>query len=397
MQLHFIYKDSLIRADELVKAAQMQSQFDFEEQLRQREAEEMQRQLEQEARLNRQKIVTVFFVIGFALMIVLAIVIFRSLKQKKAANILLEDKNQQLKQQQEEILVQNEMLLKQKEEILKQNQLIVEQQEELIRKEKLASVGKLTKGIVDRLINPLNYINNFSSISKEFGEEIAEILDEDENIKTDIREEVDEVLETLNSNMEKISIHGKSATLIVKGMEKLLREKSNKYYATNINILLKEATTSIINQYKTEVNENEFDINVSHNFDDTIEEIDILPYEIEEVIKNIIHNTCYTLHKKFSDFNKNYQPEIIITTKKQGNNCKITIKDNGTGMPQSELTHIFEPFFTTKPTSKGIGLGLYIVEDIIKIHKGTILAHSKENEYTEFVIELPVSNSKNSK
>lgn len=139
INLSYTYKDTLIREDDILKAAQAESQFKFDRQMREREAEELQRQLEQEAKLNRQRMITIFFIIGFALMIGLAVVIFRSLKQKKAANALLEEKNSQLKQQQEEILVQNEMLTQQKEEIEAQNEEI------LIQKEKVEHANKHIK------------------------------------------------------------------------------------------------------------------------------------------------------------------------------------------------------------------------------------------------------------
>ena len=53
-------------------------------------------------------------------------------------------------------------------------------QEELIRQERLASVGSLTRGIVDRILNPLNYINNFSESSEDLIEEIVEVVKEEE-------------------------------------------------------------------------------------------------------------------------------------------------------------------------------------------------------------------------
>jgi two-component system NtrC family sensor kinase len=69
----------------------------------------------------------------------------------------------------------------------------------------------------------------------------------------------------------------------------------------------------------------------------------------------------------------------------------IHIWDNGTGIPKKLLGRIFQPFFTTKPTGQGTGLGLSLSYEIItKGHGGRIKVESKEGEFTEFVIQLPV-------
>jgi signal transduction histidine kinase len=69
----------------------------------------------------------------------------------------------------------------------------------------------------------------------------------------------------------------------------------------------------------------------------------------------------------------------------------IRIRDNGNGIPSAVKDKIFQPFYTTKPTGKGTGLGLSLSYDIItKGHGGELRMSSKENEYTEFTIKLPV-------
>ena len=71
---------------------------------------------------------------------------------------------------------------------------------------------------------------------------------------------------------------------------------------------------------------------------------------------------------------------------------EIRIRDNGSGIPEDKLNKIFQPFFTTKPAGQGTGLGLSISHDIMTAHGGSIRVESKENEYTEFVLNLPVTN-----
>ncbi|NOT37774.1 MAG: hypothetical protein HOP11_10395 [Saprospiraceae bacterium] len=69
----------------------------------------------------------------------------------------------------------------------------------------------------------------------------------------------------------------------------------------------------------------------------------------------------------------------------------ISVKDNGSGIPQNILGKIFQPFFTTKPTGQGTGLGLSLSYDIVKAHGGEMKVESKEGEGSKFSIILPVS------
>ena len=78
------------------------------------------------------------------------------------------------------------------------------------------------------------------------------------------------------------------------------------------------------------------------------------------------------------------------TTKKQNDKVIISIKDNGSGIPQKALDKIFQPFFTTKPTGQGTGLGLSLSYDIIKAHGGEIKVKTREEEGAEFFIQLPI-------
>ena len=67
---------------------------------------------------------------------------------------------------------------------------------------------------------------------------------------------------------------------------------------------------------------------------------------------------------------------------------KISIKDNGPGIPTEIKDKISQPFFTTKPTGSGTGLGLSLSYDIIKAHGGELKVESKEGEGSEFILKL---------
>jgi signal transduction histidine kinase len=110
---------------------------------------------------------------------------------------------------------------------------------------------------------------------------------------------------------------------------------------------------------------------------------------------NILNNALYAVNEKKNAEEENspgeqdgYQPMISIETKALGDKVEIVIKDNGTGIPKNIINKIFQPFFTTKPTGQGTGLGLSLSYDIVKAHGGEIKVETKENEGTEFIIQL---------
>ncbi|TDE17513.1 sensor histidine kinase [Dyadobacter psychrotolerans] len=261
-------------------------------------------------------------------------------------------------------------------------------QEELIRQERLASVGQLTKGIVDRILNPLNYINNFSMSSGVILKEIAEVTDKhQENFSEDERDDLDSGLDMLKKNLEKIYEHGNSTTRIVKDMQKLLKGKSTEFFVTELNPFLeskaRSAVQEVMNEYKGA------SVKLTLELDTAPVKVSLLPYEFSQVLTNLISNACYTVMEK-SRLTKDFEPEVKIITVPSDFGVRIIVRDNGRGIPAKETEQLFNPFFTTKPTSKGTGLGLYMSKDIIEFHKGRMSINSKEGEFTEINIFLPI-------
>jgi signal transduction histidine kinase len=111
---------------------------------------------------------------------------------------------------------------------------------------------------------------------------------------------------------------------------------------------------------------------------------------LQSLTLNLYNNAFYAISEKKKQIGEDYEPTISVSPKKSGNQILITVSDNGNGIPQKNLDKIFQPFFTTKPTGQGTGLGLSLSYDIIKAHGGEIKVQTKENEGSEFIIELPL-------
>jgi signal transduction histidine kinase/ligand-binding sensor domain-containing protein len=260
-----------------------------------------------------------------------------------------------------------------------------ETQEQLIRQEKLASIGQLTKGIVDRILNPLNYINNFSLLSRDLIKESKEILNETTGL-LQIKDEVEELLDTVEKNLQKVNEHGASASRIVKGMEKILREKSTQFVATDINKLIETNVQATLQETKKEFPNNQ--VQIMTQLDEKNEKVKVLPTEMSTVLANLLNNAFFSVMEKYQAVN-GAKPEIVVRSRFSPESVQISIRDNGKGIPDKELSQLFAPFFTTKPTAKGVGLGLFLSQDIVKEHKGTIVVDTKEGEFTQFTINIP--------
>ncbi len=135
---------------------------------------------------------------------------------------------------------------------------------------------------------------------------------------------------------------------------------------------------------------NEFNINIEKDYDETLEKINIVPQDISRVFLNIINNACYAAYdRKKKSQDDNFSPALKVSTKNQDGKVEIRIADNGNGIPKDILDKIFQPFFTTKPTGEGTGLGLSLSYDIVtKVHGGELKVETKEGEGTEFIIKL---------
>ncbi len=263
-------------------------------------------------------------------------------------------------------------------------------QDELIRQERLASVGQLTRGIVDRILNPLNYINNFSESSNELIEEIVELVPEEGNhLPEEVADDYFGDMQMLKMNLVKIKEHGDSTTRIVKDMQRLLKEKSTDFLETDLNAFLESKVKSAYQELRSETRDEETELDISYNLESPSPKVRVLPTEMGSVIANVINNAYYaTLERQKS--NKGHRPQLQITTETIKKKVIIRFKDNGRGIPKKEMEQMFSPFFTTKPTSKGTGLGLYMSKDIVELHRGIIEITSEEGAYAEVSIMLPI-------
>jgi signal transduction histidine kinase len=258
-------------------------------------------------------------------------------------------------------------------------------QQQLIQAEKMASLGELTAGIAHEIQNPLNFVNNFSEVSKELVQELKTEVDKGG------LQEVQALADDLLSNLDKVTRHGRRADSIVKSMLQHSRGSSGEKLPTDINSLVKEHLRLSYHGYRAK--DQSFHIEISTDYDSHVGQLSVVPQEIGRVLLNLFNNAFYAVQEKKARLNGTFEPVVSVSTRRESKAVVIIVKDNGTGMSSKVAEKVFQPFFTTKPTGEGTGLGLSLSYDIItKGHSGELKVDSKEGEGSEFIIKLPRQN-----
>jgi GAF domain-containing protein len=261
-------------------------------------------------------------------------------------------------------------------------------QDRLIQSEKLASLGQLTAGIAHEIKNPLNFINNYSALSRELIDELADAIKGAAGNEA-THGEADELIGAIGGNLDKIVQHGKRADSIVKNMLLHSREGSGERATTNVNTMVEEALNLAYHGARAE--KPGFNVTIAKSLDPNAGAAEVYSQEMTRVLLNLISNGFYaTSKRKQSAGDGAYEPTITALTRDLGPKVEIAIRDNGAGISDEVKAKMFNPFFTTKPAGEGTGLGLSLSHDIVvKQHGGTIEVLTEPEAFTQFTIVLP--------
>ena len=263
-------------------------------------------------------------------------------------------------------------------------------QASLIHAEKMASLGQLTAGIAHEIKNPLNFVNNFASLSVELLDDLkAAAAPALGALDADSRTELDEVFDMVTGNLAKIAEHGRRADGIVTSMLAHSRGTVGERQSVDLNGLVEEALN--LAYHGARARDQSFNITLERNFAPAIAPVELVPQDMTRVLLNLFGNGFYAANKRRgAAANGGFKPTLAVTTRDLGAQVEIRVRDNGTGIPPEIRDRLFQPFFTTKPTGEGTGLGLSISYDIVtQQHGGTIAVDSAVGAFTEFTIRLP--------
>ena len=263
-----------------------------------------------------------------------------------------------------------------------------EAHDQLMRQEREAAICKLTKGLIDRILNPMNYINNFAPLTLGLSGELREnIEDEKDNLTPDVYDDSMDILDMVKTNLEKIEQHGISTTRTLKAMEEMLKERSRKFEATDLALLCQQCVDKFKNYSAADIEA--LGIQVECIRPDSPIVRDVVADQIGKSLMSMLTNSLYAIRKK-AEKGSAYEPVLRLTVLQEPDAGHVLIKvyDNGIGIEKGIIGKVFDPFFTTKPTAEAPGVGLYLTQQVLHDCGGTITVDSVKDEYTEFVINL---------
>jgi PAS domain S-box-containing protein len=230
------------------------------------------------------------------------------------------------------------------------------QNERLIMTDRLASIGELASGTAHELNNPLTSIIGFSQLIME------------REIPDDIRED----LKLINTEAQR-------AANVTKNLLTFARKHAPVKQLSEINNIIEDVLK--LRAYEHKVN----NITVVKQLHPNLPQMMVDYFQMQQVFMNIIINAEYFMtaaHKRGT---------MSITTKKQNGTVRISIADDGPGIPPENLRRIFDPFFTTKEVGRGTGLGLSICHGIVTEHGGQIYVKSQLGKGATIHVELPIN------
>lgn len=234
---------------------------------------------------------------------------------------------------------------------------------QLVHSEKMASLGRMSAGIMHEINNPLNYALTAINLCRRHATDISESSRE-------------EFLETLTDIREGLS-H-------IASVVRDLREFNHPSYGAMATVEVKRvadvAVRLLAGELKGQV---EVENLIPEEFT-----VDAVGPRLTQVFINLLHNAADALRSK--TFPPGERPRIRLSADGNGECRMVRVRDNGPGMSAVSLGRIFEPFFTTKETGRGMGLGLSICYRLLRDVGATIEARSEEGQYCEFVIAFPV-------
>jgi two-component system sensor histidine kinase PhcS len=254
-------------------------------------------------------------------------------------------------------------LNQQNEQLDRQNKQIKEAEAQLVQTEKLASLGRMSAGIIHEINNPLNFVKTgLYTLKKQANHLSPERQADYTDTLKDLEDGFDRVVKIVSS-LRGFSHHDdevREEVPVANLVDESLRFVSHEWSSgVKLERQLTEGQTIYANKNK-----------------------------LIQVCLNLLENSLDALKTK--EFHDGEAPFIRISSRVENGRNFLVFYDNGPGIPPENLGKIFDPFFTTKDVGEGMGMGLSICYRIIQQFEGDIRAQSEPGKYCEFTLEFPV-------
>jgi C4-dicarboxylate-specific signal transduction histidine kinase len=235
---------------------------------------------------------------------------------------------------------------------------------QLVQSEKLASLGRLSAGIIHEINNPLNFtLTGLFALRNKSKHMAAEQRGEYEEILNDVEEGI------------------KRVRNIVSDLRTFTHPGGGTGEAVDVGDALNASLRFLSGEWKDKV-----------HIEQKLPPGQIVwanRNKLIHVLVNLLQNSIDALaEKKFENGGK---PTILIEGRADNDRSLIIVRDNGMGIDPKMMDKIFDPFFTTKEVGKGMGLGLSICYRIVQSYGGQISLKSERGEFCEFTLDFPAT------
>jgi signal transduction histidine kinase len=253
------------------------------------------------------------------------------------------------------------------QELAQKNQLLEatleqlkETEAQLLQSEKLASLGKMSAGIIHEVNNPLGFAKTGLYILRKKTESLA----------ADEKAGFQDILQDVEDGINRI-------VNIVSDLRTFSKPHVTQMEMVFVTKVVDFALRFLSNEWRDKVR-----IEKTILPDQTIW---ANPNEATQVLLNVVQNALHAVKEKS---HSEEAPTIWISSYEDGGDSLIAVRDNGAGIPPENLYKIFDPFFTTKDVGEGMGLGLSICYRIMEQHRGRIEVRSEPGKYSEFLLRF---------
>ncbi|MBU0768022.1 MAG: response regulator, partial [Proteobacteria bacterium] len=250
--------------------------------------------------------------------------------------------------------------IKREEEKLKEAEFRKYMEEQMMTTERLASLGTLAAGVAHEINNPLAIINESAGWLKL-------ILSKEEMAGMPRKQDFEKALNKIEKGVER----AKRITCQLLGFAK----KDDSVFAEVDLVELVEEAAHLVKREATNK-----DIQIVHEIAPDTGTIWSDAYQFRQVLINLLTNAIHATDAG---------GRITIILEPVGDKVKLTVRDNGRGIPKENMKKIFEPFFSTKPPGEGTGLGLFVTRGIVEKLCGSIEVESRLGDGTRFYVNLP--------
>jgi len=260
----------------------------------------------------------------------------------------------------------------------------------------MASIGQLAAGVAHEINNPMGFItSNINSLEEYAGELIryvtlqrdliggahraglltgdneARLLEELQRL--DENADIDFILKDIPPLLSESIDGAERIRKIIQDLKDFSHPGEEKLALADLNANLDKSINIVGSELK-------YKVTLEKDYR-SLPPVQCYARQLDQVFINLLVNAAQAITDKGT---------ITVSTRHDDTHAVVAIADTGAGIPKEKLKKIFDPFYTTKPVGKGTGLGLNVVYNIVRRHRGSISVKSEEGRGTTFSLRLPL-------